>query len=177
VATTKKKLANKKKRPLSPLMQFRAELRAAAKAGRPARLRGVDIQLHRLDLSEAPLRNADLRGANLRYCHVRGADFSGADLRSASLPSPSVMLTAYWPNLDDDKLVRDLMRYDAENHENPDAFETWAAGGPCPYEDSTFSRAANFNEDTEAFKPGRAPRAYDLIVRVFKAAGVKWGRI
>jgi hypothetical protein len=156
-------------------MRFRAELRAAAKAGRPANMRG--ISLYGLDLSETSLRNANLTGANLRTCKLHWTNFAGADLRNATLPAPSVMLAADWTMVRDEELIRDLMRYDAENHENPEAFVRWANGGECPYSGSMFGRAALFSQDPGAFKAGRAPRAYDLLVRVFKAAGVKWGRL
>jgi len=133
--------------------------------------------------SEADLRWADLRGANLRGADLRWADLSGADLRWANLSgadlswvnlreadlrgvAPPVVLLARWGQVSDE-LCRDLMRYDAANHpKGSKAFAAWARGGPCPYPNCEWARAANFQERRELWKPGTSQSALKLAVRL-----------
>ena len=94
---------------------------------------------------------------------MRGADLRGADLRGVA---PPAVLLARWGQVSDD-LCRDLMRYDAANHpRGAKAFTAWAKGGPCPYSDCEWARAANFQEKRELWKPGTAQSALKLAVRL-----------
>jgi hypothetical protein len=120
------------------------------------------------NLTLTNLRQADLRGADLR-----GAIMWWADLRGARLPPPTDVLQAWWGPLSDD-LTLDLMRYDAWCHPNPGAFDAWAAGGPCPYNDVGVERAANFRESKPLWSPGSPSRGpYQLMMACFEAKGVR----
>jgi len=118
-------------------------------------------------LSEADLRGADLRGADLR-----GADLSVADLREANLPPPPSLLLAWWGEVSDE-LCRDLMRYDAANHPDPQRFDVWAGGGGCPMGGIRWQRAANFQESRALWSPGPAPSALSLVLRLFAEKGIQ----
>ncbi len=140
-----------------------------------ANLRNADLRY--ADLSNADLRNADLSNADLWYADLSNADLwyadlsnanlSNADLSNANLPAPTAVLLANWGEVSDE-LTLELMRYDAEHHQDPEAFDKWAAGGPCPYKGAKYQRAANFREKRELWKPGRAPRGFDLMVACIK---------
>ena len=158
---------------------------------RDADLRGADLcdaDLRDADLSGAYLRDADLSGAYLHGAYLRGANLGGADLRDANLggadlrdadlrdaylydanlPAPTMILLASWGEVSN-KLCRDLMRYDAQNH--PDGnprFTEWAEGGACPYNNIKWQRCANFTEKRELWKPGDAPTALQLAERLIK---------
>ena len=103
----------------------------------------------------------NFRGANLLRASLQGACLQGADLQGACLPSPTMVLLAYWGPVPA-WLCVELMRYDASNHENPESFEDWASGGPCPYTGSRFERAANFREQGDLYSPGPALSALYL---------------
>lgn len=92
--------------------------------------------------NRANLRWANLRGADLSWADLRGANLRGADL--SYVPSPLVLL-AQWGELPD-ALTLYLMRYDADNHPEPESFLAWADGGPCPYSGLSVARVANFQE-------------------------------
>jgi len=155
-----------------------------------ADLRGADLQsadlyganLRGADLRGADLRGADLRGANLRYAdlygaNLRGADLSGADLYGAdlygadlygaNLSAPTMLLLATWGTLSDE-LTADLMLLDASAHPNPEAFQKWADGGPCPYEGVKVQRIANFQENRKLWGKGKPDTIYNLMTRILK---------
>ncbi len=174
--------------------QNKSNLRGANLDGaylRGANLRGANLDgadLTGADLTGAYLRGANLRGANLTGADLRGANLggayltganltganlTGANLTSAQLPSPSVVLLANWGSLPDD-ITTEAMRYDAFFHEDPGAFDKWAAKGKCPYVSVSYTRACNFIERKELWKTGApAISGYELMVRIFAATGVK----
>ena len=131
----------------------------------------------------ANLRDADLRGANLGGAYLGDAYLGGANLGDAYLVGanlvdvrglvPAVVLLASWGTVSPD-LCRDLMRWDADNHPDPGAFDRWAAGGPCPYDDVLVARAAQFAQTKEHWSPGPCPRPYDLMVRVLAEKCPTW---
>lgn len=152
-----------------------ANLRVANLHG--ANLGGANLggaNLRDVDLGGANLRNASLRGANLHGANLRGANLHGADLYDANLsgaklsgaklsgaklPSPQMILSAHWGSVSND-LCLALMRYDcASCPDGKRRFAEWAAGGPCPYSDARFQRAALFNErrDLWVYGPPRNP--------------------
>lgn len=153
----------------------RADLRAANL--RAAYLRAADLRdanLRDADLRAANLGAADLRDANLGAADLRYANLRDADLRAADLPSPQMILAAQWGQLSDG-LTRDLMRYDAESH--PDgrrAFAAWAAGGPCPYADCRWQRAALFQERRDLWSPGPAKSPIRLAESVLDECCPGW---
>lgn len=110
----------------------------------------------------ADLSEADLRGANLWE-----VTFDGADLRGAYLPSPAMVLSANWGDLSD-QLTADLMLLDSLSHPNPEAFEDWADGGPCPYSGLKIQRVAHFAEQPRLWGAGRTDTMYNLMVRVLR---------
>ncbi len=150
-----------------------ADLRWADLSG--ANLSGANLSganLSGADLSGANLRWADLSGANLSganlsWANLSGANLSGANLSGANLPAPTQVLLASWRSLSD-SLTADLMRFDADNHPNPLAFDEWATGGECPYTSTKVQRAANFKEKRELFGTGKVCRPYDLMARVLR---------
>ena len=133
-----------------------------------AHLRGATLEnayLGEADLSNADLSNADLRYAILNHANLYEANLYEANLLHAGLPSPAVVLSAEWGDVSDE-LCLDLMRYDAFFHDDPAAFDKWAAGDiECPYDDKLYSRAANFKEKRELWKPGLPTSGFDLMVR------------
>ena len=147
----------------------RADLSGANLSG--ADLRGAD--LHKANLSEANLTGADLSGANLRNAALRRADLTWANLIGAKVsektmwPAPTMLLLARWGTVSD-KLCIELMRYDAANHLQPEAFNVWAKGGGCPYAFCQWSRCANFTEIAALWSPGPALSALELAMSLVK---------
>ena len=127
-------------------------------------------------LYEAYLRGADLRGADLRGANLNGADLSGANLSEAEIEFyqfPSIRTLSSMPikNIDN-KLILELMRWDAQAHPKPQLFDLWAKGGECPYK----------NEERWWFMPGKREiwkagqpemRLSDLILEICRQEG--WG--
>ena len=154
------------------------EIAAAAKIPRQARLYRANlsgVDLSGVDLRGANLYESDLRGANLRGANLYGAKLYRAKLRGvglyranryqAALPAPTMVLLAEW-GICSDELTTDLMLYDASNHENPLAFDTWADGGSCPFAHVGYQRSANFREDKKlwpGWDPTRVKSAYQLM--------------
>jgi hypothetical protein len=133
-------------------------------------LRGADlhgVDLHGVDLRDADLYRANLRGVDLREANLRRVDLRDANLRGANLPSPTMLLLASWSDVSED-LCRGLMRLDAACHADSEAFDRWAAGGPCPYNGQQYQRAAIFHERKEWWSPGPSPRPWDLMVRLLR---------
>jgi uncharacterized protein YjbI with pentapeptide repeats len=131
----------------------------------------------KVSLQSANLRSADLQCANLQYADLRYADLRSADLQYANLqyanlqyanlPSPQIVLTALWGEVSPE-LTADLMEYDAYSHPDRKAFDVWAKGGVCPYENVKVQRAANFKENRELWGKGVLRSPYDLMIRVLK---------
>jgi len=71
-----------------------------------------------------------------------------------------------------DKLTLELMRRDAWNHPNPEKFDIWAKGGPCPY--ITEERFWFFHEKRELWRKGKPKmKDSDLILAICKDKGWK----
>ena len=141
-----------------------------------ANLRGADLQganLQGADLRGANLRGADLRDANLRGADLRDAKLRGANLRDADLPSPTIILLSNWGEVSPE-LCADLMEWDAACHPDRAAFDRWAAGGPCPYNDTKIQRAANFDQRKELWGKGTLHSPYDLMVRLLNEKTKGW---
>jgi len=153
----------------------RADLHEADLSG--ADLNGADLQS--ADLCGANLNGADLNGANLQSADLCGANLyrahlHGANLRLARLPSPPMVLLAGWYQVSDD-LCTELMRYDAASHpEGATAFNVWVAGGWCPYSDTRWERAANFEQRAELWSPGPAKSALRLAEMVLDEKCPGW---
>jgi hypothetical protein len=156
----------------------RANLRSADLSGADlsgANLSGANLSganLSGADLSGANLSGANLSGANLSGANLRSADLSGADLSGADLPSPTMLLLANWFSVSA-KLTLELMRYDASNHPEPAKFDDWAKGGRCPYSGIRWQRCANFQENRELWKPGKAKSAFELVLILFAEKEIK----
>jgi hypothetical protein len=164
-----------------------ADLREAYLRGadlREADLRGADLReadLRGADLREAylrgaDLREADLRGADLREADLRGADLGGAYLEGAKIEFimlPSIkMLSSFDLGMLSDVLTLELMRRDAWGHPNPQLFDEWAKGGPCPYQNE--DRFWLFEIKKELWKPGPPEmRDSDLILAICREKGWK----
>ena len=132
----------------------------------------IDADLTRTCLIGADLTRAILTGANLTEARLVGANLFEANLFAANLTniqaSPPALLLAQWGRVSPE-LCRDLMRYDAANHPDPEAFDQWAREGePCPYGSTAWLRAANFTEDRTLWSPGPAPSALELCLRLIK---------
>ena len=154
----------------------RADLSGADLSG--ANLSGADLSSAYLSsanlrgayLSGANLSGADLSSANLRGADLRGANLSGADLNGAkwnaftSWPAITAVLLANWGTVSD-SLCRDLMRLDAACHPDNRAFDEWARGGPCPYNNVRVGRAASFQENKALWSPGPV-QPYDVFQRL-----------
>jgi hypothetical protein len=147
-------------------------------------LRGADLS--KANLYEAALRGANLRGADLRWTNLREANLSGADLREANLsgadlhgadlrdafvsgvrwPSPTVVLSAHWGVLPN-HLAASVMRLDASGHpEGPAAFERWAKGGLCPYNECEVQQIVGFTPLQHQWGAYHKPMT---IYQIFKA--------
>lgn len=132
-----------------------------------ADLRNADLgcaSLHNTCLLKADLRNADLRNTDLRYANLLSAKLHGAEL-----PAPTMVLLANWGYLPT-TLTLELMRYDASCHPQPEVFDEWAQGGPCPYEVCAVQRAAHFVEKRQLWLPGPSKSAYELMCMVLDFA-------
>ena len=85
---------------------------------------------------------------------------------------PISILTA---RLDDvsDSITLELMRRDANFHPNPEKFDEWAAGGPCPYTKSLCQQAHHFTIKKSLWVPGKPTMTdYELLMAI--AAEKKW---
>jgi hypothetical protein len=70
-------------------------------------------------------------------------------------------------------LTLELMRRDADAHPNPELFDAWADGGPCPYDGVPVRRLFFFSEQSDLWKPGKPEMStYDLIYAIAKEK--KW---
>jgi hypothetical protein len=162
---------------------------ASGASGERANLRGADLggaDLGGADLREADLGGADLGGADLRRANLGGANLGGADLRGADLRGadlgganvefiklPSIKLLA---SLDlgtlSESITIELMRRDAWAHPRPELFDSWAAGGKCPYQNE--DRFWLFELKRELWKPGPPEmRDSDLILTICREKGWK----
>ena len=143
---------------------------------RYADLRYADLgsaDLGYANLGYANLSYANLRSANLRSADLSSADLSSADLRYADLPSPGVVLLCNWGDLADESIAA-LMRLDASAHPDPEAFDRWAQGGPCPYSGVKVQRAANFSEDKNLWIPGPPPTLWEAMRMVLDEKCPGW---
>jgi hypothetical protein len=84
-----------------------------------------------------------------------------------------MVLMASWGSVSAE-LCADLMMYDASCHPNQNAFDKWAAGGPCPYEGVNVQRACNFQERKELWGKGKFRKPINLMLRLFKEKGIKF---
>ena len=104
------------------------------------------------DLTEeekANLCRADLRGANLYRANLSGADLSGADLGGARYNVLS-LLQCDWGGEITDGLRAQMMAFDRDCHNDPDAFLEWANGGGCPCS-KNIQRALQFREKRDCY--------------------------
>jgi hypothetical protein len=129
-----------------------------------ADLRGANLKyaslsgtnLTKANLRDADLKNASLQGANLIYASLRDSNLTGA-----KLPPPPMLLLARWGQVDR-WLTTELMRYDAANHPDPEAFDKWALTGECPYENCNWERSAHFYEKSKLWESGPSKSALEL---------------
>jgi len=122
-----------------------------------------DADLEGANLMGADLEGADLSDADLRDANLYNAILRGADLTGTKLPSPPQILGANWGEVTPELAV-ELVRYDASLCPDGERlFEEWAKGGPCPFEEQPFERAANFKERKELWSPGPAKNALELV--------------
>ena len=153
--------------------------------GKRADFSGQDLSsanLHYANLRSANLRYANLGYANLRFANLRFANLRYANLSFANLdcakyskytrfPAPTMMLLANWGEVSDD-LCRDLMRFDAANHPEPQKFNDWANNGECPYANVAYGRAATFNQNKDLWAPSLLDlppsRPIELVERLLK---------
>jgi Pentapeptide repeats (8 copies) len=141
-----------------------------------ANLDGANLygaNLYGANLYGANLYGATLYGASLYGASLYGASLYGANLYGANLPSPTAVLLATWGDLSP-QLVADLMLYDSTCHPDPEAFQRWADGGGCPYDDVHVQRAANFSEKRSLWGKGQPCRPYDLMTRVLAEKCPAW---
>jgi hypothetical protein len=128
--------------------------------------------LSEANLTWANLSEADLTRANLSWANLSWANLSEANLSEADLTAPPMLLLANWLAAPPE-LITELMRYDAANHPDPNAFDEWAKTGKCPYSGTKWQRSANFPEDKSLWIPGPSKSALELVLELFKANGVK----
>lgn len=88
--------------------------------------------------------------------------------------SPSQFLQHKWGDCSDE-LTKELMRYDAANHPDPETFNLWGTHPDmCPYLTPRVSvtRVANFTERSELWSPSLlekpAKSAYELMQMIIK---------
>jgi hypothetical protein len=84
-----------------------------------------------------------------------------------------MVLMANWRSVSAE-LSADLMMYDASCHPDQNAFDRWAAGGPCPYKDVNVQRACDFTEKKELWGKGKFRKPINLMFRLFKEKGIKF---
>ena len=132
-----------------------------------ANLRGADLSdadLRWADLRWADLRHANLRGANLSHADLLWADLRGAKVSGVRWPSPTMVLSAYWGDIESDDLENSCMHLDMSGHPDPSAFERWAQGGECPYDGCTFQQIVNFVPSRLSWHPEcRALSIFELV--------------
>jgi hypothetical protein len=124
-----------------------------------------------IDLRHENLTNADLRSPHLDWDRValRGAQISGA-----LLPAPTKLLLAHWGTLSGSTTTA-LMRLDASAHPDPEAFNRWGQGGPCPYEGGArFERVVRFNENKAFWSPGPPPTIFEALTMILDEACPDW---
>jgi len=144
-----------------------------------ANLGGADLwgaNLERANLWEADLRSANLKGAILRGADLKKANLRGANLWWADLEGAiSVNLyEAYWGKLSDE-LTLEGMRKDAASHLDPEAFERWAKGEGCPYENSVLPRKWLFIEKKNLWRKGKPKLSEgEFLKRILEEKKVKY---
>ena len=127
--------------------------------------------LSRANLSWADLSRANLSGANLYRVNLSEANLSGANLEFLKLPSIKMLASFYLGKLSD-VLTLELMRRDAWAHPKPEAFDAWANGCNCPYQNE--DRFWLFELKKELWNPGPPEmRDSDLILAICRERGWK----
>jgi hypothetical protein len=92
-------------------------------------------------------------------------EFGDGNEFSIPLPAPTQLLLQSWDKVSDE-LCCELMRFDADNHENPALFDIWARGGNCPYDNAQFKRCANFKERKEAWRSGKCTISESNVINL-----------
>ena len=70
----------------------------------------------------------------------------------------------------------ELMRRDAQFHPNPEKFDEWAKGGPCPYSNCICQRVYHFEHDATIWQPGKPTMSdYELFMAIAKEKNWKIG--
>lgn len=116
-------------------------------------------------------KKADLRYANLRSANLMSADLRYAKIQFYQFPSLRLLSSINLGTIND-RLALELMRWDATCHPNPVAFNQWAKGGECPYQNE--ERFWLFNEKRTVWKPGKPQMTgYELIIAICKEKGWK----
>lgn len=139
---------------------------------RGAMFRGADLRgakLRGADLRDADLTMADLRDADFRDADLRGAVFNGARVANTIWGSPTMLLGAAWDHCGKEDILLDAMRLDASFHPDPLAFDLWAQGGACPYEDTQWLPVVGLTPQRHLWSPGPAPNPMQLIARLLDA--------
>lgn len=124
-----------------------------------------------INFSFALLRQADFTDAELRRANFCHAQLNKNCFRGALLPAPTAILLADWGQVSD-KLCKSLMRYDASNHGDPEAFNLWKENLTCPYKNHKSDRLAHFSERVQLWTPAllkRPPKtAYKLMIELLR---------
>jgi hypothetical protein len=115
----------------------------------------------KINLSRADLSGADLSGINL----------SGAKIKFHQYPSIRTLSSMTLENISDE-IILELMRWDAQAHPEPELFDEWAKGGPCPYQNE--ERWWWMTENKEVWKAGKPTmKLSDLVLEICKQEGWK----
>ncbi|MHA2333206.1 MAG: pentapeptide repeat-containing protein [Candidatus Hodarchaeales archaeon] len=126
------------------------------------------------NLYDANFTKANLYEADLTAANFMRANFTDANLTYTDLPAPSMVLLANWVYLSAETRIA-LMRLDASAHpEGEEAFNRWADGGDCPYEDCRTHRVVNFMEDKNLWSPGPPPTLWEAMCMILDEKCPGW---
>ena len=123
------------------------------------------------NLSWSDLSWSDLSRINLSWSDLSGSILSGSNLEFWQFPSIRLLSSLQLKNISNETIL-ELMRLDADAHPNPQAFDIWSNGGPCPYQNE--ERWWYLPTKRGIWKPGKPTmKLSDLIIQICKEE--KWG--
>lgn len=92
------------------------------------------------------IQNSKFIDSTIYYCSFDLCVIYKTDLGRLNIDPISSILKMYWSNLNEE-LTKMCMAFDAQNHPNPELFDSWKDRGSCPYHNSSIARVICFDED------------------------------
>jgi hypothetical protein len=116
----------------------------------------------------------------------KGTVFRNCNFFRSYLPNPLVVLQASWGSVSDELCI-ELMKFDAQNHPFPQAFDIWKKDGDCPYSvfanknkarSISIERAVNFKENKELWNHGlliqKVKSPLELMLMLFEEKQINY---